>query len=88
MKKCEECGESCKRRTQCVHCGLYVCKACFYPKHSCRPGHSRKTCKDHRENKKYGKEFLERIRARTLVKLAREKKGDAVPYANPGRDIK
>ena len=70
MFKCEDCGLKVKRRTQCMHCGLYVCKECFYPKHSCRPSHSFKTCKDYAGYKKHGKEYLNRLRVRTLNKNA------------------
>ena len=55
---CEDCGKKCKRRTQCIHCGLYVCTKCFYPKHSCMPSHSFKTCEDHKKYKNMGNRIL------------------------------
>jgi hypothetical protein len=44
VSECERCGDECKRRVLCYHCGHYVCAWCWGHECQCEPGHSRKHC--------------------------------------------
>jgi hypothetical protein len=46
MTECEDCGEECRRRTRCHHCGQLVCPWCWHHVHGCQPNHSREECWD------------------------------------------
>jgi len=35
MKKCEDCGEYCKRRIRCDYCNLLICSWCYHQVHWC-----------------------------------------------------
>jgi hypothetical protein len=44
MTECERCGEECKRRRLCFHCGHYVCSYCWHHECECMPGHRPENC--------------------------------------------
>jgi hypothetical protein len=44
MTECERCGDECKRRKLCYHCGHYVCGWCWRHECSCKPGHKPERC--------------------------------------------
>jgi hypothetical protein len=67
MNKCEDCGDPCKRRKQCYHCGLFVCSSCWHNEHKCEPGHSRDKCFSLKSYRRFGKDFLTRLRVRVLL---------------------
>lgn len=62
--ECEDCGERCKRRITCFHCGDLVCPRCWHHAHGCGPGHRQSECRDYRAYLKYGKEWIRRLRVR------------------------
>lgn len=67
MSICEDCGDSCRRRIRCFHCGLLVCSWCWHHVHRCEPNHTRDKCFSLQSYKRYGKEYLSRVRARVLT---------------------
>lgn len=70
MNACEDCGDHSARRVQCWHCGLLVCRYCWHHKHQCEPSHRKAECRDLASYKRFGKEWIARLRAR--------RRGDAV----------
>lgn len=63
---CEDpdCGELSLRRKRCWHCGLLVCGWCWNHNHACEPGHSQTECSDLANYRRYGEQWIERLRAR------------------------
>jgi hypothetical protein len=72
----EHCGdETPYRRFRCWHCGLLVCGWCWNHIHRCEPGHKRSECRDLAHYRRYGRRWIERLRARKEVaKAAQEPK--------------
>ncbi len=44
MTQCERCGDNCKRRKLCYHCGHLVCVCCWRRECRCEPGHKPENC--------------------------------------------
>ena len=73
MKICEDCGDECKRRMRCWHCGLFVCPWCWGHVHRCEPGHKRDECRHLKIYKKYGDNgYLERVREMSLIAIVQK----------------
>lgn len=69
MSICEDCREDCRRRKVCWHCGFYVCGYCWNHIHGCEPDHEKKDCKSLWNFRKFGQEWLNRIRERNRNEL-------------------
>ncbi len=69
MTMCEDsnCDSECVRRTQCIHCGLFVCRWCWHHVHRCEPGHSPLDCVQRKLIRSQGKHFLDKVREITLA---------------------
>lgn len=62
--ECERCGDECKRRKLCPHCGFLVCPWCWHHICGCLPNHRPERCVHLNAMKRKGREwFLTKVTA-------------------------
>lgn len=77
------------RRKLCWHCGKFVCGHCWHHECRCLPNHNKAQCRDLVRFKKYGADWINRLRARQSLPEIKTNQfaGLAAYYRHPATRI-